>query len=447
MVKGWGLRPGAFVAAVFLFTFGIAVPVHAQQCGPTDVVFIIDNSGSMGGVIANIQAEVGEIANAVEAASGGDYQFGLVALPSDDVTVLLDMSANNRLAFDTAVDLMSTSGSCGLGISYDEGLNTVLNNLGPRTGSSGAQTGTFAGMFRPNATKIIIVITDTGPDGFDCTTDAAAIAFTQMQAADAAAKGIRITGVFVPTGGGTDPGTDIPIMQDMVTTTGGLYKETLADATDLSDVVVEIINECGGQIPQDAATLIFTPREIFLTNLESFDGFMTDFIASPDGAPFTYTASGLPEDSTVTFIPTTADPAFPGTTAQIIRYSIGPETVQGTYPVVVRASHPSLPDRFGIALVFVDCQAPFLFGTSNSQPQTQSVDRGSTARLSVTANGTGPFSYQWYNGARGSTFAPIAGATGRELTTQAINGPENFWVRISGPCGSVDSATATVNPR
>src|SRR5687767_5124601 len=80
MVKGWVLRPGAFVAAVFLFALGTAAPVSAQQCGPTDVVFIIDNSGSMANVIANIQAEVSEIADAVEAASGGDYQFGLLAL-------------------------------------------------------------------------------------------------------------------------------------------------------------------------------------------------------------------------------------------------------------------------------------------------------------------------------------------------------------------------------
>jgi hypothetical protein len=447
MVKGWGLRPGAFVAVVFLLVLGIAGPASAQQCGPTDVVFVIDNSGSMGGVIANIQAEVGEIAAAVEAASGGDYQFGLVALPSDDVVVLLDMSANNRQALDTAVDQMSTAGSCGGGISYDEGLNTVLNNLGPRTGSSGQQTGTFAGMFRPNATKIIIVITDTGPDGFGCTTDAAVIAFTEMQADDAAAKGIRITGVFVPTGGGSDPSQDIPIMQDMVARSGGLYKETLPDASDLSDVIIEIVNECGGQIPTDAATLIFTPREIFLTNLESFDGFMTDFIASPDGTPFTYVANGLPEDSSVTFIPTDPDPAFPGTTAQILRYSIGPETVQGVYPVVVTAIHPQLPDRFAVALVFVDCQPPLLYGTADSQPQSQSVDRGATARLSALPSGTGPFTYQWYNGARGSTFSPVAGGTGRELTTPAINGPENFWVRISGPCGSVDSATATVTPR
>jgi hypothetical protein len=67
--------------------------------------------------------------------------------------------------------------------------------------------------------------------------------------------------------------------------------------------------------------------------------------------------------------------------------------------------------------------------------------------LSVGARGTGPFTYQWYNGARGSTFSPIAGATGKDLTTGAINDAQQFWVRVFGPCGSVDSKTVTVTPR
>ena len=52
-------------------------------------------------------------------------------MPANDVNVLLDLSANNRVAFDAAVKRMTTVGSNGAGIAYDEALDTVLNHLGP----------------------------------------------------------------------------------------------------------------------------------------------------------------------------------------------------------------------------------------------------------------------------------------------------------------------------
>ena len=38
-----------------------------------------------------------------------------------------------------------------------------------------------------------------------------------------------------------------------------------------------------------------------------------------------------------------------------------------------------------------------------AQPQSQSITSGATATLTVTAGGSGPFSYQWYEGASGTT--------------------------------------------
>src|SRR5207248_3591777 len=203
----------------------LAAPLNAQQCGPMDVVFIIDNSGSMAGVINEVQGQVGKIADAVATASGGDYQFGLVAMPANNVAVYLDMSANNRADLNDAVNKMATEGSCGLGIAYDEALDTVLNNLAPRSGSNGSQTGTFAGKFRKDAAKIIIIITDTGPQGFDCDAGTHA-AHAHDLAALAAQQGVHITGIFVPDGGGTDPTVDIPTLQDVASTSGGLFKQT-----------------------------------------------------------------------------------------------------------------------------------------------------------------------------------------------------------------------------
>lgn len=433
----------AFAVVATILTAFIAVPAFAQNCGPMDVVFIIDNSGSMGGVIAEVQAQVTKIADAVELASGGDYQFGLLPMPANNVVVALDMTAGNRAAFNTAVATMATEGSAGLGIAYDEALDTVLNHLGPRQGSAGAQTGSFNGTWRPNATKIIIVITDTGPQGFDSDLgdhgqhahDMAVLATT---------LGIRITGIFVPTGGGTDPAIDIPIMQDMVAVSGGLYKETLPDATDLSEVIIEIINACGGAGGAGVTSLSIDPLELFLANGETGVVNITNYDPALTGQTTTYTASGLPSDSTITF--TNRTPDVEGTEARQMNITIGPDTLAGTYVVLIKSSREGQPDNFEYVLVYVDCIPPYILGTPGNQPASQTVARNATARLSVTPRGNGPYTYQWYQGSTGSTAFPIAGATSATLTTPAITQPTAFWVRVSNACGSRDSATAVVTP-
>ena len=83
------------------------------------------------------------------------------------------------------------------------------------------------------------------------------------------------------------------------------------------------------------------------------------------------------------------------------------------------------------------CTAP----TITAQPQSKTIQQGQSATLSVTATGTTPLSYQWYIGSSGNTSNPISGATGPSTTVTLAN---NYWVRVSNACGSVNSATATV---
>src|SRR6201999_1627239 len=173
-VQEGAMRRGLLAFAVAAAVLGFGFPAAAQQCGPMDVTFVIDNTGSMSLVIANVQTEVGKIADSVEAASSGDYQFGLIALPANDVDVLLAMTGNNRAALDAAAQIMSTSGSCGLAASWDEGLNTAIN--------------------------------DTDPSGFECErTPGVQDVFVHQLAAAAAKAGIHVTTIYVPDGGGTDP--------------------------------------------------------------------------------------------------------------------------------------------------------------------------------------------------------------------------------------------------
>jgi hypothetical protein len=79
-----------------------------------------------------------------------------------------------------------------------------------------------------------------------------------------------------------------------------------------------------------------------------------------------------------------------------------------------------------------------------SQPHDQSVTAGTNAIVSVAA--TGPsLSYQWYQGSLFDFTHPLGGDA-PSVFTPPITGATQFWVRISNPCGSVDSAVATVSP-
>src|SRR6266487_964760 len=163
-----------------------------------DVTFIVDETGSMTDVINEIHTQVQKIADAVQIASGGDFKFALVGMPDNNIDVIENFSAD-RNAFNTATTKLALAGGCG-GVPYDEAINAVVNALPARTGSDGAQLNAFTGGWRSEAAKVVILITDTLPQAFTCNYvqgvhDVAAHNF----AAQAAAAGIHVTVVYVPT--------------------------------------------------------------------------------------------------------------------------------------------------------------------------------------------------------------------------------------------------------
>lgn len=80
----------------------------------------------------------------------------------------------------------------------------------------------------------------------------------------------------------------------------------------------------------------------------------------------------------------------------------------------------------------------------SSHPQSVSIGSGLTAALSVTATGTSPLAYQWYQGASPATTNPISGATNSSYTTPALTAAASFWVKVTNGCGTANSNTATV---
>lgn len=429
----------------------LGAPAAYAQCGPMDVVFVIDNTGSMTDVIGEVQNQVNAIADTVTQSSNGDYQLGLVVAPANDVSVLLDLDPSNRAAFGTAAAKMATVGSCGEPAAWDDGIDTVLNALaaGRKTGGgNGTQSGTFTtSKFRPEATKIIIVISDARPNhtvGCDYTpgTDDQ---FVLGLASEAAANGIHLATVFVPTSSAQSFGfipTIQAIMQNMADSSDGIYLETQPDASDLASVIQDIVINCGA-----GKGLLVNPTEIQLGNRESGNVTVTNYRPGKNPSSLVYTADGLPSDSTVTFT-RVAKPDVAGTDQQTMKISIGPDTTAGSYILNVHATDPTTHRvQSNYVFVGVDCRPPMILSAPGNQPASTTADSTGKASLKVVPFGSADFKYQWYQGPSGSTYFPISGATSATLTTPAVTTATDFWVRVTNACGSIDSTAATVSPK
>ncbi len=104
----------------------------------------------------------------------------------------------------------------------------------------------------------------------------------------------------------------------------------------------------------------------------------------------------------------------------------------------VRVSNACGQVNSSTATVSINIIAPAI----TSQPQSQTIQSGQTATLSVSATGTAPLSYQWYRGASGDTSSPVG--TANSFTTPALTVTTSYWARVSNSGGHADSATATV---
>jgi hypothetical protein len=436
--------------AVFVFAL-IGAPAVFAQCGPMDVVFVIDNTGSMTDVIGQVQQQVNAIADSVTKASNGDYQLGLVVAPRNDVVVLLDLAANNRDAFTAAAAQMAVDSSCGEPAAWDDSLDTVLNNLAAnRTtgGGNGKQTGTFStGQMRPNATRIVIVISDARPNhtvGCDYT-PGLDDSFVLSLAGQAATNNVRLATVFVPTDSAQFYGfipTIQSLMSQMADTSGGVFLQTQPDASDLADVIQDIIINCGA-----AAGLLVDPTNVLLSNRETATVKVTNYRPGKNPSSLVYTSEGLPSDSTVTFT-RVAKPAVAGTDEETMKISIGPDTTAGSYILNIAATDPTTHrTQRNYVFVGVDCEPPKILGLPGNQPASATADANGKTTLKVVPFGSSDFRYQWYQGYTGNTLFPIVGATSQTLSTPAVTAPTDFWVRVTNACGSIDSATATVTPR
>jgi hypothetical protein len=214
-----------------------------------DVAFVLDVTGSMGGAIGSVKAAIPQLLDQVVAASGGDYRAELVVF-RDDVNVLVPFAPGNRTDIQSQVSGLFASGGNNEPEPSDEALRTVIDALAPRP----HQTGT-ALPFRSSAVKIIVLVTDAHPAGFDDTyTVGVDDVNANQRALDAAAVGIKISAVYIPDGPNGPIPDIVAIMQNYATRTGGIYVQTQPDGNGTSDAIREIISQCGGGPPPDGGT-------------------------------------------------------------------------------------------------------------------------------------------------------------------------------------------------
>ena len=136
-----------------------------------DIVFVFDDTGSMGGQINGLKTKAIDFANTL-ANSSIDYRLGLVIF-KDDVTVINGGVLTDKASvFNDWVAALYASGG-------GDGPENSLDALGTATTYS----------FRPGAQKIFILITDAPPhyadDGTTYTTRTVAGTITELQAAGA----------------------------------------------------------------------------------------------------------------------------------------------------------------------------------------------------------------------------------------------------------------------
>ena len=443
---------GSLTAAVRIVVFSLlAVSVMAPapllaQCGPLDVVFVVDTTGSMGGALENVKAELPTIIAQIDTASSGNFRIGLVEF-KDDVIVLNDLVAGNVDSVRTNILGLSASGGSGEPEASDEALKTVIQGLSAADRPGGQQTGNF-GTFRPEAGKIVILVTDARPAGFDddYTVGEDDIAVSNL-AQEAAARGILISAVFVPTpaaeGFGV-LGTVETLMMSYASLSGGIYIKTNSDGTGTADAISEIILNCGGL--QQGFVMFVNPRSAVIGNSGAVTFEVQTFNSPAFDSPITLSLADLPPGFTATFTPPVID--APGTGTSILRLVPNSSAFPRTHAITIVGTGMSgsgTPVTQSVSVqVHVFCDPPYILGLPANQPQNESATRGGSVRLQVRPNGTGPFRYQWYRGPSGSTHFPIDGATRSDFTTPELETTTSFWVRVSNPCGTYDSRTATV---
>jgi hypothetical protein len=207
------------------------------DCDCIDLVFVIDDTGSMGGAISNVKAGLANILALAGNQSCGDLQGGVVSF-ADDVEV--DQALTFTLSDVTnALNALNAAGGAGWPEASDEAMHEIS------TAASCLAVGDFlTSAWRDSCCKVAILVTDAHPGGCD---DIFTVGTDDVSAANAAnalaALGVQVGSLYVLSEGFADPTTQA-IMLNYASTTGGVYGEVPADGTGTAAAIEQVILNC-----------------------------------------------------------------------------------------------------------------------------------------------------------------------------------------------------------
>lgn len=173
---------------------GDKITVPAQCGGGMDIVFLVDYTGSMGNAIDGVKSGLSNILSTIDAESIGNYRVGFclfdeyygnlskptnygnnsayTSLPQTQKVVI--NSEYNHTQFITC---MAPLGNVGDSSFFQTQLNKINNTMPLGYGDGTPEPGglaineiisnEIAGSFRSDATKVIVLITDSKPGGYD----------------------------------------------------------------------------------------------------------------------------------------------------------------------------------------------------------------------------------------------------------------------------------------
>jgi len=237
--------------------------VVIPQCGDVELMFVLDDTGSMGGTLVNIGNGAISIVNTVEAAliPGADASYGVITF-KDNVNVVQPLDTDETLTIAVLGSLVA-SGGAGSPEASDMAKQTAIDALpaGVTLDQDGAGTTIIGGMTVPYSTgnilvtKVGILITDNPPGGGN---DAGSVNDDQ-HLSDLGDQSDTLGIVWHDLIRGTTS-SDAFFTADAVNS-GGTFTTINTDGTGVADAIIDIITDpdfcvIGGEMLQIDSTAL-----------------------------------------------------------------------------------------------------------------------------------------------------------------------------------------------